>query len=62
MAKYKSYNYKQTSLVSVDLEKQLSPGTIEFAIHYLVDNEMDLIVATDKKSPEKPVKFSPGNY
>jgi transposase/predicted RNA-binding Zn-ribbon protein involved in translation (DUF1610 family) len=42
MAKYKSYNYKQTSLVSVDLEKQLSPGTIEFAIHYLVDNEIDL--------------------
>ena len=42
MAKYKSYNYKQTSLVSVDLEKQLPPGTIEFAIHYLVDNEIDL--------------------
>jgi transposase len=42
MAKYKSYNYKQTSLVSVDLEKQLPPGTMEFAIHYLVDNEIDL--------------------
>ncbi len=43
MPKYKPYNYRQTSLVSVDLEKQLPIGSLEFAIHYLVDNEMDLI-------------------
>ena len=42
MPKYKSYNYNQTTLVSVDLEKQLPPGSMEFAIHYLVDNEIDL--------------------
>ena len=43
MPKYKSYNYHQRTLVSVDLEKQLPTGSMEFAIHYLVDNEMDLI-------------------
>jgi transposase len=43
MPKYKPYNYHQTTLVSVDLEKQLPIGSLEFAIHYLVDNEMDLI-------------------
>ena len=43
MPKYKPYNYHQTTLVSVDLEKQLPTGSLEFAIHYLVDNEMDLI-------------------
>ena len=43
MPKYKTYNYRQTTLVSVDLEKQLPLGSLEFAIHYLVDNEMDLI-------------------
>jgi transposase len=42
MAKFKSYNYDQTALVAVDLEKQLPPGSLEFAIHYLVDHEIDL--------------------
>lgn len=42
MAKFKSYNYNQTALVAVDLEKQLPPGSLEFAIHYLVDHEIDL--------------------
>lgn len=42
MPKFKSYNYNQTALVAVDLEKQLPPGSLEFAIHYLVDNEIDL--------------------
>jgi transposase len=43
MPKYKPYNYHQTTLVSVDLEQQLPTGSLEFAIHYLVDNEIDLI-------------------
>ena len=43
MPKYKPYNYHQTTLVSVDLEKQLPLGSLEFDIHYLVDNEIDLI-------------------
>jgi transposase len=42
MAKFKSYNTNQTALVAVDLEKQLPPGSLEFAIHYLVDHEIDL--------------------
>ena len=42
MPTYKPYNYDQTTLVSVDLEKQVPPGSLEFAIHYLVDNEIDL--------------------
>jgi hypothetical protein len=42
MAKYKSYNYSQTVLLPVSLEDQLMPGTIEFAIHTLVESKMDL--------------------
>jgi transposase len=42
MAKFKAYNYDQTALVAVDLEKQLPPGSLEFAIHYLVEHEIDL--------------------
>ena len=42
MAKHKSYNYSQTVLLAVSLEDQLMPGTIEFAIHTLVEDKMDL--------------------
>ena len=33
MAKYKSYDYKQKVMPPIFLEDQLSPGTVEFAIH-----------------------------
>jgi len=42
MAKYKSYNYSQTVLLPVSLFDQLMPGTIEFAIHTLVEDKMDM--------------------
>jgi len=42
MAKYKSYNYSQTVMLPVSLEDQLMPGTIEFAIHTLVEDRMDM--------------------
>ena len=42
MARFKSYNYDQTMMVPVNLQDQLVPGSLEFAIHYLVDNEIDL--------------------
>ena len=37
MAKYKSYNYSQTVMLPVSLKDQLADGTIEFAIHTLVE-------------------------
>jgi len=42
MAKYKCYNYSQTVMLPVSLENQLMSSTIEFAIHTLVENEMDM--------------------
>jgi len=42
MAKYKHYNYSQTVLLPVSLEDQLMPGTLEFTIHTLVENRLDL--------------------
>src|SRR5574341_1524493 len=37
MARYKPYNYAQTMMLPVSLEAQLVPGTLEFAIHTLMD-------------------------
>ena len=42
MAKYKSYNYSQTVMLPISLDDQLTPGTIEFAIHALVEERMDV--------------------
>ena len=42
MAKYKPYNYAQSMMMPIILEHQLVPGTLEFAIHYLVDHHVDL--------------------
>ena len=44
MAKYKHYDYKQSLMIPVSLEEQLMPGTLEFAIHTLVENRMDMSV------------------
>ena len=48
MAKYKRYDYRQRMLIPVSLEQQLMPGTLEFAIHTLVEKRMDLSVFDDK--------------
>jgi len=42
MAKYKPYSYKQMVMLSVSLEDQIVPGTLEFAIHTLVEGRMDV--------------------
>jgi transposase len=42
MGKYKPYSYKQMVMLSVSLEDQIVPGTLEFAIHTLVEDRMDL--------------------
>ena len=41
LAKYKSYGYSQNVLIPVSLEEQLVPGTLEFAIHTLVETRIN---------------------
>jgi len=44
MAKFKRYDYSQKVLIPVSLEEQLVPGSLEFAIHTLIETRMDLSV------------------
>ena len=44
MAKYKRYDYSQSLLIPVCLQEHLVPGTLEFAIHTLVESRMDMSV------------------
>jgi transposase len=42
MPQYKYYDYSQTVMIAVELEKQLTPGTIEYVIHKLVEERVDV--------------------
>jgi len=44
MAKYKPYNYDQSSMVVINYQEQLQPGTFEHALHHLIDARMDLSI------------------
>ncbi|OZG69898.1 transposase, partial [Hahella sp. CCB-MM4] len=36
MPKFKPYNYDQHSMVVINYQDQLQPGTFEYAVHYLI--------------------------
>jgi len=44
MAKYKHYSYKQALLIPVSFEHQIITGSFEYALSYIVDNELDLSI------------------
>lgn len=48
MAKYKTYDYRQRVFLPVSLEDQLMPGTLEFAIHTLVEKRLDMTIFEGK--------------
>ena len=48
MARYKSYDYDQMMMVPVSLEDQLIPGTLEYAIHHVVEERLDLSLFDDR--------------
>ena len=48
MAKYKKYNYSQMVMIPVSLENQLMPGTLEHAIHEVIEKKVDLSLFNEK--------------
>ena len=44
MPRFKPYNYDQHSMVVINFQEQLQPGTFEHAIHYLIEHKLDLSV------------------
>jgi transposase len=42
MARYKDYSYEQTKLIPLSFSRQILPGTFEYTLNYLIDNEFDL--------------------
>jgi transposase len=48
MARYKEYDYSQGKFIPIHFEKQILPGTFEYTLHYLIDNEIDLSIFNDR--------------
>ncbi len=48
MARYKKYNYSQMVMLPVSLENQLMEGTLEYAIHEVVESKIDTSIFADK--------------
>ena len=42
IANYRSDNCQQTCFVAVNLEAQFVPGTLEHALHYIIEHYLDL--------------------
>lgn len=42
MARYKEYCYEQTKLIPIAFSQQILPGTFEYTLNFLIDNEFDL--------------------
>src|SRR5512147_1734195 len=51
--RYKTYDYRQRVLLPVSLEDQLMPGTLEFAIHTLVEKRLDMSIFEGKYSNDE---------
>lgn len=48
MPRFKAYDYNQLMMVPVSLEDQLMPGTLEYAIHHLLEGRVDTTVFHDQ--------------
>lgn len=48
MARYKPYDYDQLNMIPVSLEKQLVPGTLEYAIHHIIEDHLDLNIFNER--------------
>jgi len=53
MARYKRYDYNQMIMVPVSLEDQLVPGTLEYAIHHIIEERLDVSIFDDRYSNDE---------
>lgn len=48
MARYKDYDYTQAKLLPITFSHQILPGTFEYTLHHIVENELDLSIFESK--------------
>ena len=53
MPNFKPYDYNQTSMVVINYQDQLQPGTFELAVHHLIGSRLDLSAFHKKYTNDK---------
>src|SRR3974390_1594095 len=53
MPHYKHYDYDQSLLLPVNFSEQIIPGTLEYTIHYLVEEKIDITPLEERFCNEK---------
>ena len=53
MARYKHYEYDQGVFLPIFFDNQILPGTFEYSLNYLVDNEIDLSIFDKRYNNDK---------
>ncbi len=48
MARYKPYLYNHLKFIPICFSKQILPGTFEYTLNYLIDNELDLSIFDER--------------
>jgi DNA modification methylase len=48
MARFKDYSYDQGKFIPIFFDKQILPGTFEYTLSYLIDNEVDISLFEDR--------------
>ncbi len=48
MARYKDVNYAQQKFIPVDFSSQVLPGTFEYTLNHLIENEIDLSIFDER--------------
>jgi len=48
MPRFKDYDYAQTKMLPVSFDCQILPGTFEYAVAYIVENELELSIFNDR--------------
>lgn len=53
MAKYKPYSYSQGAFIPVHFDHQIQPGTFEFTLNHIIENELDLSIFDSRFSNDE---------
>jgi len=48
MARFKNYSYEQTKMIPISYERQILPGSFEYALDHIIEHEIDLTVFKDR--------------
>ena len=66
MPRFKPYDYRQSLLVPLTLEEQLPAGSLEYALHHLIEERIEEswfedLYANEEMSPSSPPRKAPNH-